>query len=585
MNIDKILKDAKQSYQAHGGSTTTVGGKRKREDDDDNDKPSMDGEGKQAKIMKMLEEADEIEELDAARLRMLVQNFSKAIEKNVERRMKFADEPAKFMDSEVKVHTLLQELHGVAAAPELFPDFVRLKAVEPMLTLISHENTDISIEVVDLLKELTEPDMVSEEGQNAEILLDELVKHRMIRLLVANLDRFDETQEEDKQAVHNTLGIFENLMEYAPEVAAIKLSTETKIMDWLLKRLRRGKFDENQLYSSEILSMILISTPRASKSLADLGGLKKLVRAVAAYRKRDPTSLDEVEFVENLFNGICSTLSEKKNQLAFAAADGLQLMVTMIRKKRYTQAAALKVLNYAITESKSSCEKLIDAQGLKAVFKAFMGRATEEHILHCIVQLFIHLSDIRYLRLLNKFQENGYEKIERLIELHEKYFQRLEDSEMAWKKSHPNQTEDEDERYVRRLDSGLFCLQLCAFIIALITTAGDEGIRERVIQLLNQQDSSLKVVRESLEEYAHNFSTDKRGKKMKQILENIIIILKGGENKPEGLTDIKEGSPSQSKNPEPDDDEAPPAPPPPPPPQQGKPDREEGGDELDEGDL
>mmetsp|Transcript_17465 Transcript_17465/g.26179 ORF Transcript_17465/g.26179 Transcript_17465/m.26179 type:complete len:589 (+) Transcript_17465:75-1841(+) len=536
MNIDSILKDAKSMIERKSGKSEVTdmdagSRKRKREGDDAHEKE---------KIMKMLEEADEIEDFDAARLRTLLSTFTKAIEKNVERRMKFPDEPNKFMDSEVKVNTLLQELHGLAANPELFPEFIRLKGIPPMIGLLSHENTDIAIEVVDLLKELTEPEIANESEGLYDLLVDELVKNDMIKSLVINLERLDEKEDEDKQAVHNTLGIFENLMEYAPEVAPTKLTADTKLLDWLLKRLRRGLFDENQLYASEILSMLLIRGGPPVIILGEKGGLKKLVRCVAGYRKKDPASLDEVELVENMFNCMCSTLDRnKKNQMAFAQADGLQLMVTMIRKKRYTQAAALKVLNYSITDSVANCEKLIDSSGLKAVFKAFMQRgkiskkhrkeleANEEHILHCIVQLFLHLSDVRYLRLLNKFQENGFEKIERLVELHEKYFRYLEDQELAWKRDHPGKVEDPDVRYHRRLEGGLYCLQLCALLLALISSAGEKTIIDRVIQLLSQQDSSLKDVQETLEEYHNSLADDKSGKKMKGILNNVLQILEG----------------------------------------------------------
>ncbi len=48
-----------------------------------------------------------------------------------------------------------------------------------------------------------------------------------------------------------------------------------------------------------------------------------------------------------------------------------------------------------------------------------------EHMISAVAQLFMHLSDVRYARLLNKFQENEFEKIERLIELHEKYYKRV----------------------------------------------------------------------------------------------------------------------------------------------------------------
>mmetsp|Transcript_6849 Transcript_6849/g.10833 ORF Transcript_6849/g.10833 Transcript_6849/m.10833 type:complete len:366 (+) Transcript_6849:738-1835(+) len=339
-------------------------------------------------------------------------------------------------------------------------------------------------------------------------------------------------------------------MEIAPEVAVRKLvAGDSKLIDWLLKRLRKGEFDENQLYSSEILSMILLSQDgkEAGKVVMEKGGLKKLIRCIAKYRKNDPNSLDEVEMVENVFGSICALLNgNKENQAAFAAADGLTLMVTMIRKKRYTQAAAMKVLNYAVSNNLKNCEKLIDISGLKAVFKAFMSRGkktkklrkeleeSEEHVLSCIVQLFANLSDIRYLRLLNKFKENGYEKVERLVEVHEKYFSRVENAENAYLEEHPELQSERPssekyqvERYMRRIDNGLHSLQLCSVIIALVCSAGNTGILERMQQVLFQQDLSLQNVKETLEEYHANMDEEesKTSVKMKKIVKNLLGIM------------------------------------------------------------
>lgn len=343
-------------------------------------------------------------------------------------------------------------------------------------------------------------------------------------------------------------------MDMQPELIAEKLAKETKVLEWLLLRLRKGRFDENQLYAGELLSMMLISSKEAVKAVDEKGGLKKLIRCVAAYRKKDPSSLDEVELVENMFNALCSILSTgAAAKLKFASADGIQLMVTMIRKKRYTQTAALKILNYAVSDCVANAEKFLDVGGLKALFAAFMGRGkmskkqkkrreeSEEHVLSGIVQLFLSLSDVRYLRLLNKFQENGYEKIERLVELHEKYYCRLEDFEREYQRNRgPSSSEEDPEmRYFRRIDDGgLFTLQMCALITALISSAGDEGIRTRVVQLLNQQDSSLSVIKETLVEYAENVGTagDAKGggKKMKTILNNVILMLEASEEKTAG---------------------------------------------------
>ena len=56
------------------------------------------------------------------------------------------------MDSEVELHETIHEMHAVATVPDLYPIMVQLNSVPSLLELLSHENTDISVAVVDLLQ-------------------------------------------------------------------------------------------------------------------------------------------------------------------------------------------------------------------------------------------------------------------------------------------------------------------------------------------------------------------------------------------------------------------------------------------------
>lgn len=56
------------------------------------------------------------------------------------------------MESELELHTTLQELRALATVPELYPRLVELGAIPSMLELLAHDNTDIAIAVVDLLQ-------------------------------------------------------------------------------------------------------------------------------------------------------------------------------------------------------------------------------------------------------------------------------------------------------------------------------------------------------------------------------------------------------------------------------------------------
>jgi len=277
-----------------------------------------------------------------------------------------------------------------------------------------------------------------------------------------------------------------------------------------------------------------------------------MIRAVAKYRKSDPDEGDETELVENLFHILCFAMNENPdNQVGFAKAEGLQLMLNMIKRKRYAKIGSIKTLDFALTKCLPNCEKFIDGSGLKTLFSVFMGKGLkkkafkkettkiEEHVISVISQLFMNVADVRYYRLLKKFQENDYEKVERLVELFEEYYRKLEDAERRFQaekkfKQEEKQEEEEkkkgkeeedEERLLRRIEAGLFTLQLIAFLLGFVSTSGDAKLRERVTQLLNQKDSSLDTVKTTLQEYCDQMGPAKTKVKMKNILESVIAML------------------------------------------------------------
>jgi len=73
------------------------------------------------------------------------------------------------------------------------------------------------------------------------------------------------------------------------------------------------------------------------------------------YRKEDPSNSEETEYLENLFDALCVCLhSHAENQRKFADHDGLQLMLTMIKRQTYAKSAAFKAIDYAVQSESSS---------------------------------------------------------------------------------------------------------------------------------------------------------------------------------------------------------------------------------------
>lgn len=65
-------------------------------------------------------------------------------------------------------------MHELSTQPNLYREFVNSKGVSMLLSLLVHENIDISSEVIEVLNELCEPDSFNE-SEEAIVLIHELV--------------------------------------------------------------------------------------------------------------------------------------------------------------------------------------------------------------------------------------------------------------------------------------------------------------------------------------------------------------------------------------------------------------------------
>ncbi|XP_050452803.1 beta-catenin-like protein 1 [Cataglyphis hispanica] len=474
--------------------------------------PQLTEKEKQDILRYVETEAPEVEALDEATLKRMILLFEKRGLRNQEMRVKFPDQPEKFMESEVELHETLQELHIVATNPDLYQLMVELGAVPSLLELLSHENTDIAVGVVDLLQELTDVDILHESQEGADTLIDALLEQQVCALLVQNLERLDEAVKEESDGVFNTLAIFENLLEFRPDLCAD--AGKQGLMQWLLRRIKtKTPFDANKLYASELLSILLQHTPENRLLLGDLDGIDVLLQQLAYYKRHDPQTAEEQEMMENLFNVLCSSLMATVNRDRFLRGEGLQLMNLMLREKKMSRNGSLKVLDHAMSgpDGKDNCSKFVDILGLRTIFPLFMKTPTknrkkmltaeehEEHVVSIIASMLRNCKGQQRQRLLSKFTENDYEKVDRLMELHFKYLEKVEEVEKNGKED-----EDEEESYLRRLDGGLFILQLVDYVLLEACTGCPPAVKQRVTRILAQRRASLKTIRHIMREYAGN---------------------------------------------------------------------------------
>lgn len=188
-----------------------------------------------------------------------------------------------------------------------------------MVETLGHENSDVVTAVVELIHDLTDPETLEDEEESLKLLVESLLKAHLLPALVLTLRRF--TEPDDSDAIHQSLGIFENIIEVNPAIAGRTVS-ESDLLSWILVRVmpaKGKKFDNNKLYASEILSILLqdssenrLRLGQMSVQLAngrEVDGIDVILRCLQQYKKRDPVGAEEIELMENLFNVFYSLLT------------------------------------------------------------------------------------------------------------------------------------------------------------------------------------------------------------------------------------------------------------------------------------
>ncbi|KAI5475947.1 beta-catenin-like protein 1 [Pseudohyphozyma bogoriensis] len=468
--------------------------------------------------------------------------FEKAINKNRDQRTRYSNDPEKrvdswsFVDSEFALVESLNGLLLLASKPAIaYPLLLELSTPSSLADLLSHENQDVVIAVIEALEEWTDEEVLEVEEDEDEDADDQrreamkglvagLMEAGVIELIVSGLERFNEEDESERAGVFHALGLIENLLSLTPDIATSLFSPKSPFIKYLLARLGADKlgpdFDQNRFYAGELLA-ILLGLPvdgvrEGRRRLAEGGAVDGLLKVLSAYRRKDPSSADEIEFMENIFDLLCSALSEEAVKAAFLEGEGIELMCLMLKEKKLSRTRAIKTLDYALQGPAGIplCEKFVEMLGLKTLFSAFMGKNAgkkakgaitthedNEHVLSIVSSLLTSLASDSpsRLRLLAKFVEADYEKVDRLLELREDVEARVS---VAGKDAAELEM-DEDELYLEKLDKGLFSLQLIDYIVGWLCME-DDGVRDHIRMLLSRKDQSFSDVIRVLKEYREN---------------------------------------------------------------------------------
>merc|ERR1719383_48403 len=272
--------------------------------------------------------------------------------------------------------------------------------------------------------------------------------------------------------------------------------------------------DYNRVYASEILGIVLQNSSAAREAMVKHEGVDKLLRGVAAYRKRDPEDSEESEYVQNMFDSLCSLMLLSDHQLAFGKVQGLELMIRMIRERKFASSLALRLTDHSLRHCPANCHIFVEKLGLKVLFAMFMKpqqksrnatRECEEHLVSIIQSLCRYSTGTPVARVLNKFTEFHFEKLERLLEMHEEYIKSVSETDAS--RSSQSQldkeldVDGEEQLFLDRYDAGLFTLQQLDIVLIRLGNMGNEQVAEEIAKLLGSKGVSFKEIGSVVQEY------------------------------------------------------------------------------------
>ena len=480
------------------------------------------------------------EKYDVAWVRRLARDFEKKVNKNAALRAKYEDDPTKFMESEGDLDEAIKGLSILSEHAELYDEFAKSTAATKLVELLAHDNTDIAIVAIEMISELTDEDVESEQEQ-WDALVTAFLDADLLGLLISNFGRFDESNPEDASGVYHSLSVIENLLSQPANMDLV--GKDQKLLDWLLSRIRNDEkpTTQNKQYASEILAILTQSSHPNRKRVIEANGVEIFLTELAPYRRNDPEKESaEEEYMENLFNCLTSLVDEPEGKSKFIDAEGVELCLLMVRDGKTSKSRSLKVLDHASGYAESSlpeetqtngngakekgkqpvepsintaapvCDKIVEMRGLKPLFSTFIKTKkhdpeTTEHILGIFASLLRSLpgnTDARF-RVLAKFLEKDYEKVNKLIALRRDYAARVAafDAKLKDRKrglSKEEQDEIDVENIPLRLDEGLYCLERVDAILAWLV-AEDDGAKKAVVKALGEQDESLQDVKRTLQ--------------------------------------------------------------------------------------
>jgi beta-catenin-like protein 1 len=294
----------------------------------------------------------------------------------------------------------------------------------------------------------------------------------------------------------------------------------------------------------------------SSPTKEELNGIEIMLQMIAPFRKRNPSTDTQLDWLENTCLTLASalTFSPIHHLPYFLEAQGIELILRCLKEQVHAGGVGLKLLDFHLpvstatssakaqeldSQAQCACEHLVKAGGFKFVFPLFMGRSLprraqigpsdaaatstaskrqerewnqmiQDQIIRILYALSRYLTDASpddaKARFLSKFVEAGMEKCDRLVDLTLRYDQKTRQAEYRFYRNTDVDNDEEEEEMddtaalQAKLQGGgdlFYCLcAICAFCCV-----GSKRCHERIVEQLESRQSGLSLIQTGLQEF------------------------------------------------------------------------------------
>lgn len=498
-------------------------------------------------IDEVLRQAENVKCINESSVKKIAAILKKKRKKNEQERIEHPNNPEKWVDSEVDLNEVLLSIKNLTVCTNLYKSLIEEAVFEDIIILTNHQNVDIIIEALEILKEITEPSNIYElDSEVREALIIYLNKHKFSYFIINIVEQVNEKEcEEAYSCISIVLNILENIFELENNLQNDFL-TNSKLIFFLLKRITVNvKYeDTNCLACSEILAILILRINQFAQHVYNdfhytITIFNCLLKYISKYRKIEPENLNRKENLLNCFQALRYLLLIENNKQVFENTMGFELMLKALSERKFLAIPSLKVLT-VLLHNKEICNKFVEMEGLKYLFCLFMLRDVkknkvldifefEENMITIISNLILHCSEIFLERVMNKFVEKKCEKIIRLLELRQKYNDIISDEKKKRSKKNVNENLekmniqlDEDAKgnleYMELCDKGYLTYQLIDVILITLFFKNNKYICYNIFDHLYTRNINIQSIYENILDFLDNLDDQELKKKLNQML-------------------------------------------------------------------